>query len=160
MGTDKSHIVVDGLPMREHVRRALLRVCDDVVIVGGDDATIVDPREGPLVAVAAVLRARPGRTILVAPVDQPRLDEGALRPLLAACNHDGADAAVSWRDEPLPMCVGAAAIARFESMLARGERRLRAAVTRQLPLDDEVVRRALVNINTPSELGALSSSVA
>lgn len=157
MGTDKAQVVVFGLAMREHVSRALWRVCDDVVIVGGDDATIVDPREGPLVAVLALVRAFPGRALLVAPVDQPRLNDGALRPLLAACGDDDS-AVVSWRDEPLPMCLGPAAAAHVESVLARGERRLLAVVTRQLPLDDDV-RRALVNVNRPADLAALSLSL-
>jgi molybdenum cofactor guanylyltransferase len=157
MGTDKAHVVIDGLSMREHVRRALWRVCDDVVIVGGDDATVVDPHQGPLVALLALVRAFPGRALIVAPVDQPRLDERALRPLLAACIDDD-HAVVSWHDEPLPMGLGSASARHIESVVARGERRLLAAVTRQLPLDDDDVRRALVNVNTPSDLAALSSS--
>jgi len=154
MGRDKAGVVVDGLTMREHVRRALAEVCDDVVVVGGDVADIDDPRQGPLPALLALLQARPGRTILVAPVDQPRLTAAALTPLVAAC---GDDDGVCWADEPLPLCLGPGAGRRIEAALARGEGRVFSAITRQLPLVDDDLRAALVNVNTPADVAALGS---
>jgi molybdenum cofactor guanylyltransferase len=157
MGTDKARVVVDGVAMREHVRRALAAVCDDVIVVGGADADIDDPREGPLPALLALLRARPGRTILVAPVDQPRLCPAALTPLIAAC---GDDDGVCWRDEPLPLCLGPLALARLEAAAARGQHRVFAAVTRELAIVDDDVRAALVNVNTPADVAALVTASA
>lgn len=155
MGTDKARVVVDGAAMAAHVRRALGEVCDEVIVVGGDGADVDDAREGPLLALLALLRARPGRTILVAPVDQPRLTPAALAPLVAAC---GDDDGVCWADEPLPLCLGPAALARLEARIAAGDRRVFAAVTRVLPIVDDAVRGALVNVNTPADVAALAGA--
>ena len=154
MGTDKAGVVIDGITMREHVHRALAAVCEDVLIVGGVGADIDDPREGPLLALLALLRARPGRTIVVAPVDQPRLTPATLVPLIAAC---GDNDAVCWHHEPLPLCVGPLAVDRLESAIASGQRRVFSAVTRELPLIDEDIRASLVNVNTPADVAALTT---
>lgn len=156
MGTDKATVVVDGATMREHVRRALAAVCDEVIVVGGAEADVNDPREGPLLALLALLRARPDRTMLVAPVDQPRLTPAALMPLVEAC---GPDDGICWADEPLPLCLGPAAVTRLEARVAAGERRVFSAVTRALPLVDTAVRAALVNVNTPTDIAALAATV-
>jgi molybdopterin-guanine dinucleotide biosynthesis protein A len=153
MGRDKAGVIVDGLTMREHVRRALAEVCDEVIVVGGDGADVDDPRQGPLLALLALLEARPGRTVLVAPVDQPRLTRAALVPLVAAC---GDDDGVCWADEPLPLCLGPRARPRLKTAIARGEGRVLSAITHQLPLVDDDVRAALVNVNTPADVAALA----
>jgi molybdopterin-guanine dinucleotide biosynthesis protein A len=154
MGRDKAVVVVDGATMRDHVRRALSEVCDEIVVVGGDGADVDDPRRGPLLALLALLQARPGRMVMVAPVDQPRLTRAALVPLVAACGHDDG---VCWAHEPLPLCLGPGARPRIEAAIARGEERIASAVTRPLPLVDEGVRAALVNVNTPADLAGLAA---
>lgn len=155
MGTNKAAVVVDGAPMQERVRAALATVCDEVIVVGGDAADVDDPREGPLVALLALLRARPDRTILVAPVDQPRLDAGALRPLLASCDDDDA---VCWQGEPLPLCLGPGVRPRLERIIASGARRMAAVITHVLRLDDDAIRAALINVNTPDDVAALAAT--
>jgi molybdopterin-guanine dinucleotide biosynthesis protein A len=157
MGTDKAGVIVDGATMRAHVHRALATICDDVIVVGGLDADVEDSRQGPLLALLALLRARPGRTILVAPVDQPRLTTAALTPLVEAC---GDDDGVCWADEPLPLCLGPGALPRLEARVAAGDRRVFAAVSRTLPLMDDAVRAALVNVNTPADVAALAALAA
>jgi len=93
MGTPKGAVLVDGAPMGALVRAALTTVCGEICQVGGEGADIDDSRDGPLRALLALLRARPDRMVLVAPVDQPRLAANALRPLIAAC---GVDDGVCW----------------------------------------------------------------
>ena len=162
MGTNKAHVVVDGRAMAESVRAALAAVCDGVVVVGGPDADISDSHEGPLGAVAALLHSGRATRYLVAPVDQPRLTPSMLRRLLVAAvdlddRSDGtAGNGFAFIGEPLPLLVDASAATRLDAALARGERRLRIAVTVEVDVGDDA--DALVNVNTPADVLALVAS--
>ncbi len=160
MGTDKARVIVDGRPMADSVRLALAEVCDGVIVVGGPDADVTDPLEGPLSAVAALLRSGRAERYLVAPVDQPRLQAAVLQRLLdARAVHPAAtDVGVAFVDEPLPMLIDAGASARIDELVSRGERRLRAAITVEVAVDDS--GGALVNVNTPADVEALTSAPA
>lgn len=160
MGTDKARVIVDGRPMADSVRAALAEVCDGVIVVGGPDADVTDPLEGPLSAVAALLRSGRAHRYLVAPVDQPRLQAAVLLRLLdARAVHPAAtDVGVAFVGEPLPMLIDAGASARLDEILSRGERRLRAAITLEVDVDDSSA--ALVNVNTPADVAALAAAPA
>jgi len=164
MGTDKALVVVDGRPMADSVRDALAAVCDGVIVVGGPNADVTDPLAGPLSAVAALLRSGRAARYLVAPVDQPRLQASVLQRLLdarAAATHlhpASNDVGVAFVGEPLPMLIDAGASARIDELVSRGERRLRAAITLEVAVDDSGA--ALVNVNTPADVEALAGGPA
>jgi molybdopterin-guanine dinucleotide biosynthesis protein A len=161
MGTDKARVIVDGRPMADSVRTALDEVCDGVIVVGGINADVSDPLEGPLSAVAALLRSGRAERYLVAPVDQPRLAASVLQRLLdareaAAHQHPANnDVGVAFVGEPLPLLIDAGARARIDELVSRGERRLRAAITVEVAVDNSAA--ALVNVNTPADVEALTS---
>jgi molybdopterin-guanine dinucleotide biosynthesis protein A len=163
MGRDKAGVVVDGLPMRAHVRRALAAVCDEVVQLGGPrddddgDDVIADAGEGPFLAVRALLHTGRGDRYVIAAVDQPRLTRAVLQRLLDV--DVGGDGAVCFVDEPLPCVIAAGARARVDALADAGERRLRALTTATLAVSDDD-RRVLVNVNTPAELASLAAQQA
>jgi molybdopterin-guanine dinucleotide biosynthesis protein A len=156
MGRDKAFVVVDGVPMRERVRRALAAVVDEVVqlggVAGGVEDVVVDAGDGPLLAVLALLRSGRGDRYLVAAVDQPLLDEALLRRLLEV--DVGTEGGVAFVDEPVPCVLAAGARGRIEAVARAGERRLGALTTTWLaPTTDE--RRRLANVNSPDDLRAV-----
>ncbi len=150
MGTDKAQVVVDGVPMVERVSAALRVICDDVVRVG-PEADIVDERDGPLVALLAVLSSGRARRYLIAATDQPLLSSSVLLPLVEACGLD--DDAVAFVGQPLPLCISANAHDRVRALVEGGERRLRTAVVRWLPLPHNDTD--LVDVDTPADLAAV-----
>ncbi len=151
MGRDKAFVVVDGVPMVERVSAALRGICDDVVRVG-PGADIVDVRDGPLVALLAVLSSGRARRYLIAATDQPLLSSSVLLPLVNACALDD-DEAVAFAGQPLPVCISAAAHDRVRALVERGERRLRTAVTRWL--DGPLNGGDLIDVDTPADLATL-----
>lgn len=151
MGHDKAAIVVDGRPLRAHVAAALRVICDDVVEVG-PGADIDDERDGPLVALLALLSSQRAERYLVAATDQPLLSQAVLQPLVDACSFVDDDA-VAFVGQPLPLCISAQALARVGVLVASGERRLRLAVTRWLRTPGD--GSDLVDVDTPADLAAL-----
>ena len=150
MGTDKAFVVVAGLPMREHVRLALLSVCPRVVQVGGAGADVDDDGDGPLAGVLALLRSGIAERYLVCAVDQPFITATILQPLI-----DDDDDAVSWLGEPLPLCLRASALLRIEGLYAAGERRMSTLSTVTLPVPagaEDLWGTQLRNLNRPDDL--------
>lgn len=146
MGRDKAFVVVDGKPLRDHVRAALLTVCPRVVQVGGVGGDVSDDGDGPLSAVLALLRSTIAERYLVCAVDQPFLSAEVLQPLI-----DVDDDAVAYDDEPLPVCVRRGALSRLQVLHGQGERRMRALTTTTLPLP-AALRAQLRNLNRPEDL--------
>ena len=99
----------------------------------------------------ALLSSGRAERYLVAATDQPRLSPSVMLPLVNACGLD--DDAVAFADQPLPLCVSAAAHDRVRALVERGERRLRTAVTRWLEAPGNVTD--LVDVDTPADLAAL-----
>lgn len=132
MGTDKAFVVVEGLPMRDHVRTLLQQVCTRVVQVGGvvpgGVADIVDAGDGPFGAVLALLSSGIAERYLVCAVDQPFMSVEVLQPLI-----DADSEGVSWEHEPLPVCLHVSALPRLSALYANDERRLSALSTTTLP---------------------------
>jgi molybdopterin-guanine dinucleotide biosynthesis protein A len=150
MGRDKAFVIVDGVAMGERVSAALRVLCDDVVRVG-PGADIVDVRDGPLVALLAVLSSGRAKRYLIAATDQPLLSLAVLLPLTNACGLG--DDAVAYAGQPLPLCISAAAHDRVRALVECRERRLRAAVNRWL--DAPANSGDLVDVDTPADLAAL-----
>lgn len=174
MGRDKARLPVGGVAAATRVARSLARVCEDVVIAGGDpppDAPgrrVPDP-EGPRCALrglAGALAACEAERVLVVATDLPLVGPELLLALVA---WPEADAVVACPPEgPQPLC----AVYRREPALALVRRRLaegRLAVrglldvldTRRLEGADLAAvapgaegdgAHALLNVNTPDDL--------
>lgn len=138
MGRDKAGVEVLGASSLARVEGAARAALADVLVVGGERAGAVPdliPGEGPLQAVVAAARARPGRALLLLPCDVP-LIEPADVGRLAAPLPDGVDARVltiDGRDQYLCAHLGPGALAACEAAFARGERALW-RIFRELPL--------------------------
>jgi molybdopterin-guanine dinucleotide biosynthesis protein A len=104
----------------------------------------------PLAGLVAGLQAAANDLVVVLPVDCPLVDATALRALADAC----LDAAVS-STGPLPGAYRRGALATLERCLARGELRIRDALSE---LDVAVVDLdpgVLANVNEPGDLERL-----
>ncbi len=146
MGTDKAFVVVDGLPMRDHVRAALGLVCERVVQIGGADADVVDGSDGPFAALIALLSTGWAERYLVCAVDQPFVTPRALQ-LLIDVDAQG----VCFEREPLPLCLRSSALPRLRALYDRGERRLKTAPTTTLACPSWLGTQ-LRNLNRPEDL--------
>lgn len=141
-GRDKLAEPVDGRPMLQRAIEAVRPLVDEVLVVAAPDAApslpadvglVHDARpfEGPLAGVAAGLAATDADIVLLVGGDMPSMVSTVLRRLLAiVVAPDGPDAAVLASGDgtrPLPMVMRRApAQATADSLLATGERRLRA----------------------------------
>lgn len=172
---DKATLEVGGVPLAVRVARALAEVAYPVLAVGIEAGTgldvVDDPREGPLVALAAAapgLRARgaTGGTLVVA-CDLPFV-EPALLSFLAASLGDAGDAVVPMlgdRAQSLCACYSARAMAIAEDLAGAGARAMRdllaALEVRYVPQEEWVSvapPRALADVDTPEDLRALSGA--
>jgi len=127
MGRDKSREPVGGRPSLLRVLDAAREALDDVTVVGGHHPGALadlDPGGGPVQAVVAAFRARPGRDLVVVACDLPFLDGELLRRLAAPLppGADGRVVCAGGRDQPL--CARYAAHARepFEAARRAGVR--------------------------------------
>lgn len=88
MGADKADVIVGGESMLERVARAVGEVTDRVVLLGSDrpgwecwpDSVHA---QGPLAGIITALNRMTSTRALVVAVDQPFVDPGTLRRLLA-----------------------------------------------------------------------------
>ena len=170
MGTDKSLLPVDGVPMARRVADALIAGgCGRVVAVGGDPEGLAAvglevvpdgwPGEGPLGGVLTALRAigPDADAVVVVACDMPYLSGATVSALVTALQADHALlAAVGRTDRIEPLCAvwRLSATATLADALAAGERRLH-AVLAGLPVAEVAVPGAdVVNINAPGDLGS------
>lgn len=145
-GSPKADAVLEGETLRERAWRLLAEACDERVLVG--PGGLDDPGTGPVVAIAAGLRAVAHEVAVVIPVDMPLLTAAALARLAAACR----DAAVA-QHGPLPCAVARHALAAFETE----ERRLRTVLDALDTARVEVDPMLLANVNEPRDLAGLAS---
>ncbi|CAN5570567.1 molybdenum cofactor guanylyltransferase [soil metagenome] len=97
-GSDKMAAQLAGQPLLHHAIRAVVNVCDEVLVVAGPDGltlplpggsrvpvrviTDAEPFAGPLVALLLAAREAQGARLLVVAGDMPRLVPDLLRRLL------------------------------------------------------------------------------
>lgn len=174
MGREKAGIEVDGVALSVRTARLLARLCEDVLIVGGQPAPgspgrgVPDPAgEGPRCALRGLvgaLEAAAAERVLVLATDMPALRLEVLLALVAWPEDD----AVVVRDDAgraHPLC----AIYRREVVLAAARERLSAGQYALRGVLDRVGTswlegvdlaavdpdgRAIANANTPEELAA------
>lgn len=179
MGTDKSLIRVDGVPLAERVARILEAAgCHPVVFVGGDEGELSSstgrrvvadgwPGEGPVGGVLTALTALSGApAVLVAACDLPALTAEAVSVVVEshrrAASSDTPVAvtlADSGRPEPALACWSTTAIRAITERFP-GERGL-LAVARSLGAGTVPVEpSALRNANHPSDLPEMDRDVA
>ena len=91
MGRDKALVELHDRPLVSYVADALIRVCDDIIVVGREGTLAgldcvpddSDGRLGPAAGVATALRLAGDRPVLVSAVDQPFLRSETLERLIA-----------------------------------------------------------------------------
>jgi molybdenum cofactor guanylyltransferase len=177
-GSDKMAARLAGEPLLHHPLRAVAEVCDEVLVVAGQDGlahplpadlrvparvvTDAEPFVGPLVALLAGAREAGGARLLVSGGDMPRLVPALLRRLLSwASDRDGACLAEGGWLRPLPCGLDrVAALDAASSLTEAGHRSLRdliAALRVEVlaeaewrPLDPQA--GSLVDIDRPSDL--------
>jgi len=134
MGTDKATLVVDGLPLVEHVRRAIVDAgIDEIVIAGPGHVSDPEPAQGPMAGIVAgwsrlcEIATDRWDPVVVLACDLPGLDESTVRALLrrapehrhGAVAHDGA------RPQPLVAAYRADALCEIARAFGEGERSVR-----------------------------------
>ncbi len=159
-GSPKALARLGGETLAERGWRTLGEICDERFAVGKrtdglelpfpllDDGIEV---RAALAGVVAGLRAAANDVCAILPVDCPLVTGAMLRELAEAC----ADAAVP-QTGPLPGAYRKSALPVLEERLAAGELSLRGASLEFSVVELDEAR--LVNVNTPAELGALSSA--
>jgi molybdopterin-guanine dinucleotide biosynthesis protein A len=178
MGRDKASLVFDGSTLLQRTAEALARVVDEVVVVRAPgqqlpamelDVPVVEAEdpvegEGPLVGIAAGLRATSTDTAIVVAVDMPFLQPPLLR-LLAERVQAGARWALpiaEGRPQPLCSAFATSAVEVLERHITAGDRAPMAAaddleVDRIEPEEWRTVDaagRSFLNVNTPEEFDA------
>ncbi len=170
MGRDKATIVVGGASLAERCAAVLRAVAKPVLTIGGEAGTgledVGDPREGPLVALDAGMRAlmRAGHDgpVFVLACDMPLVTAGMLHAL--ADHRRGADAVVPIADGRLqPLCAvyGASArdvIARCVESGARSMRDALAAMRIEIvPAEALGEPQAFTDLDTPQDVERVSA---
>ncbi|GHH55627.1 molybdenum cofactor guanylyltransferase [[Pseudomonas] boreopolis] len=162
MGRDKAGLDWQGRPLIEHMQDLLRSAGAHRVVVSGDypqyDA-IADRRPGlgPLGGLHSAAAALPDGTLLVVPVDMPRLTTALLCRLLAA---PAEYAVFSGQRLPMRMRLDEASRATLDRLVAAAERERSLRALQQalgcaeLALDAGA-EAALANCNTPAQWEAL-----
>ncbi len=178
MGRDKAALVFDGSTLLQRTAEALAAVADEIVVVRASgqelpplrlDIPIVkaeDPvqGEGPLVGIAAGLRAASTPVAIVVAVDMPFLQPSLLR-MLAERIQKGARWALpiaEGRPQPLCSAFATSALAVLEAHIVAGDRAPMAAADDldAARIEEATWRaadpegRSFLNVNTPEEFEA------
>ncbi|MGA8295837.1 MAG: NTP transferase domain-containing protein [Acidimicrobiales bacterium] len=151
MGFDKARMLVDGIASAVRVARALDSVCGRVLEVGpgvsGVSAVIESPHgEGPLAALVCGARAlqaegRLGQVVVVA-CDLPFLRPAGLREIARWPVEGSVVPVVDGKPQPLCARWSGSDLALAASLLASGERSLRALVEATRPTFVDVKKEA------------------
>lgn len=176
MGQDKAGLMWQGQTLLARMVQAAQQVVPQVAVAGRarpDTWTLpnvlflpdAQPGEGPLRGLEAALNAAPNGRVLALACDMPLLSPDALRWLLAQAAAAAPDAdglAVRHNDqwEPLFSVYAARCLPRIQERLAHGQRSLhRLLESGQFVAVDAPpwVGAQLVNINTPTDLAALTA---
>lgn len=157
MGTDKAQLLWRGVPLLEHMCAILAATgADPVCISGNQPGAIADrwPGCGPIGALASVAEVLDDTTLLVVPVDMPRLSPSLLSNLL----RQPAAAASHYENHILPLRLRLDGRTRdaLRALMQRpaGERRLRAlaeAVGDTAVAIPACAGAQLANANTPQQ---------
>lgn len=165
MGRPKALIPVDGVILVERVASALQAVCDRVVAIGpahlaGSLTCVEDryPGEGPLGGIITALSALPdgAQGVVVAACDFPCITPAVFKALLAAANSvTTAEVVISRSSRLQPACALWMPDSRavLQRLFDEGERSIVRTLSHLLCVEVEVDEAALVNVNTPDDLG-------
>lgn len=176
MGRDKALIDYQGRPIIAHVIDTLRALSNDLVVVSNRSdlyglfgARVVpdyDPPCGPLGGIAAGLQAARHPLAVVVACDMPFLNVALLRWLIAlAERYDAVVPQTGDEFEPLHAVYRRECYNPIARRLERGERRVISFFAdvrlRSVPESEwrmlDPAGRSLVNLNTPDDLGVLSS---
>jgi molybdopterin-guanine dinucleotide biosynthesis protein A len=174
-GSNKAIAKLAGRALIEHVLEALGRVCDPVLVVGGDPRDYWDlpaelvadeePGLGPLGGLATALGAAPGEGVLLVACDMPLVTG----PLLSAVAARAGEADVVIPEDadglqPLCAAYSKACLGPVRRALARADRSMTSfhAEVRVLKLPAAALpgARGLASVNTPEELLRLEAELA
>jgi molybdopterin-guanine dinucleotide biosynthesis protein A len=168
-GSDKTRAVLLGRTVLEHTLDAVRSVAGEVRVVGPWSPEGVErcdeplPRQGPAAALAFGMDHVAAEVVLVVGADHPLLVPELLMLLADRLRDGAADAVVptrEGRDEPLVACYRRAVGASAASLVAAGERSLR-AVLAAVPVDRvseadwraaDPQGRSFLDVDTPQEL--------
>lgn len=138
MGSDKRHVMIDGVPLLMRAIEAVQTIADEVLIVGDPNAKVVGtevvtrvvgdlrPGEGPLAGIEAALDAARHPWVLVVAVDHPWLAPRVLELLVDRLRMSDARAVLLGTDRGPQPLVGAyrrTAGTAVSALLDTGERR-------------------------------------
>jgi len=166
-GEDKGLLLLNGIPLWQHVANSLAKQVDHVVLSANRNleryrasglAVIEDTLEnfpGPLAGMLAVMHQTAADWFLFCPCDTPGIPSDLAARLASGRN----DAPVVWvtdgeRDHPTVALVHRQVIPQLTAYLAAGERRVMLFM-RQVgghAVDFSDCRSAFININTPDDL--------
>ncbi|HEY6011697.1 MAG TPA: molybdenum cofactor guanylyltransferase [Nitrospirota bacterium] len=170
MGMDKAFLKLGGVPLIEHVLRAMRQVCDSVIIVTKKPelyaafealvATDVGQGRGPLTGIYSGLLRSQDEYNFVAACDMPFLNPRLMTYMREqAAGHDIVVPSVGTFVEPMHAVYCRGLIPLIETRLRRDAQQIRAMfpevrvryVTEQEIDRHDPARRSFVNINTPRE---------
>jgi molybdenum cofactor guanylyltransferase len=170
MGADKAFLKLAGVPMIEHVLRAMREVCSSVIIVtkrphlyAGFNAMVVtdaDGRQGPLTGIYSGLLTSTEEYNFVAACDMPFLNPRLISSMMdLSVGYDITVPAFGGFFEPMHAVYHRDLLPVIEGRIRRDAQQIRALfrearvryVTEQELDCHDPGRRSFVNINTPQE---------
>ncbi|HEX9020905.1 MAG TPA: molybdenum cofactor guanylyltransferase [Nitrospirota bacterium] len=170
MGADKAFLRLSGVPLIEHVLRALRSVSDRIIIVTNSPAAygsygvVVVPdafdKRGPLTGIYSGLRESTDEYNIVVACDMPFLNPGLLLYMIGlAGGHDIVVPSVGDFVEPLHAVYRKGLVPVIEQRLRKDARQIQGLFdeirTRYVTAEEidrfDPGRRSFVNLNTPEE---------
>ncbi len=170
MGVDKAFLTVAGMPMIEHVLRALRSVVRQIIIVTNSperysayDARVVTDRldqRGPLTGMYSGICSSESEYNIVVACDMPFLNAGLLSYLMElAPGYDAVVPAVGEQTEPLHAVYSKKLLPVIEERIRENERRIQGIFVRanvRYVTEKEISRfdperRSFINLNTPQQ---------
>lgn len=170
MGVDKAFLTVAGMPMIEHVLRALRSVVHRIIIVTNSperyqayDARVVTDRldqRGPLTGIYSGIRGSESEYNVVVACDMPFLNAGLLSFMMElAPGYDAVVPAFGEMTEPLHAVYSRKLLPAIEGRIGEDERRIQGIfvkanvryVTEKEISRFDPERRSFINLNTPQQ---------
>ena len=170
MGVDKAFLTVAGIPMIEHVLRALGSVVNQIIIVTNSPeryraypARVVTDRldqRGPLTGIYSGISSSESEYNVVVACDMPFLNAGLLSYLMElAPGYDAVVPGVGKMAEPLHAVYSKRLLPVIEERIREDERRIQGIFGRanvRYVTDNEIrrfdpERRSFINLNTPQQ---------
>lgn len=179
LGSDKSRILLDGVPILKHLAHrlawrgpTLLIKSNSQSFLPGDDCfdQVVEDQyveQGPLGGIATALAVSTAGALLVVPLDMPRLGRDHLLTLLAHSTSDEIVSFVRYQEsgeevhEPFPLLIYAAAKQTVCEHFRQGRRSVkslfRLPCSRQIPSPPEWKSTVWCNINYVADLRGVNA---